>query len=551
MTDINRILLNIDSNFFRHYSVLRIACTKQLWDRIDELKPYVAASCGIKAEKGYWLYVLTKESKARVRDVLEKVGIEFGNIKEGRELPLKLLINAVCRSDGYISVAGRNYYVSQTNFYSSDGQRLKSVVDIPEIRVDADSCISIHTVRFRKWKKSDEKAAYYYEDGNLIRTRTPRKEDCYVAGGIEGKKANPLSYLNTTESGYLKSRVSIIRSVVEKINELFQGYVFAQFDSAEDIAHFQKERITRCTENTEMMFLHAFAETGILSDIPQVYEMYDIKQSGSAQIKLIGPKDSYGADNEDPYVPSLSVQHVTEDTYHKALSEYQRGSKTLMRSLVRACLIELAIKKDVLEKKDSLNPGADELCVVIRDKENRFHYCRRKEDGELTFGSFTYFDGAKPDHIEDSIFDITESHIMIRNNIMYGIAETARMPLPAKNAFEEIKRTKGKVRNGRMRNELLGSILDVHIFKAEGKTYYYSGNIGNGMKPIVAKASTFMELVNYGGRACSDLSWIFNYIGVTYINAGDRFTKYPYLFKYLREWMHCCEEYENDTEEHI
>ena len=508
MIRINKIRLDVDSNFFKSHHIYKIRCDKELWKRIDDVG--FEASCGIKENNNVFLYILTDANKPEVRKHLEERKIPYSTISETGEVPLKLIVNSICRDEGFCTVSGANYYLGSVSFYKNE--KLKKVIDIPEIWVSHDGVITVHTVRFSKWKHGTE---YRVVDDKMVQEKYP-DENCYQKRGIKDRKAAPLPYLDISMSGFIASRTMIIQLILSKINHKYPD-IHASFEEAEDIKQFRSVSADKCTKMLDENIKNHFAD-GVTSDVPGFNELYNIPNTGLCRIKLIEEKEKY-APGEDEHINSLDIQHITRPT----LEENQK-------CIARACFTELAIKQDIKGGVDSFSGNlSDEATFFIRDED--FYYVR-KQGMYLEFGKFDYF--SVPKWVMPEVLEAEESFIIMRDGVI-GLEETDLSPMPDERFAEVMLETDGKIRNKTYRNELIGGVVDAHLYKYDGNMYYYSSIIGQGMNSKISKADTFMKLVEY--KPCKDYDWILPYVCVTYINAGNRFTKYPYPFKYLREWM--------------
>jgi len=521
--------VDVSPEFFKEYCVYKVSADKTLWNRLDDLDDF-EASCGTGTKGNISLYIMSKHNQREIRDRLEAKNISFSTISATQDFPLKLLINAVCRDAGFATLSGKNYYIPPALFYK--GEQLLDVVDIPEIWVSRDNVLTVHSTRFVRYDPDYHKSVpiYRYEKGRMKKVK--RAEGiCYVRKGIPGYKADSLAYLDSTDTGYLMSRVAIISLIVDKINGRFGGFVKVTFDSLKDVAVFRGERATKYRDMLDANIHEHFKLGADLVDVPEFSGLYGIPCNGNCKVMLVEEKDSY-EEGEDVYEASLDVQHLTRPLYEKA-----RGSKRglTLKTLARACLTELAIKQDVAGSIDSFSGymnSLDDMAVFILKEEGTCHYVK-KAGIYLEFGSFDTL--LPPEWVPEEVLFANESLFILRNGAVIGLRDTDMTPLPSETAWSVIAEKEGKVRGQEFRNDIMGGILDAHIFEKKGRKFYYSSIIGSGMQPKIAKADKIIELIEY--KAPESYEWLLPYVCVTYINAGNRFTKYPYPFKYLKEWM--------------
>lgn len=522
-TEVNKVDITVNPAFFEQYNVFKIKANKKLWEKLDKLD--FEAFCGMGSKGDVNLYVLTKESRSVVHKKLEENEVPFDTIASNSDIPLKLLVNAVCRKPGYAVIAGRNFCLLPVSFHSGD--KLRKIVDIPEIWASSDNVISIHSVRFIRYNpdRDEDVPAYRYKDGEFVRDFHPN-EECFIKHGIRDKKAKALSYLDTSVNGYLKSRVAIVRMVVDKINETFKGLIELSFCSAADIYSFRGESAKKYQNILDENITQHFKD-GVLSDITEIYEYYNIPKEGQCRIRLIEKEEDYD-EGKDEHIKSLNVQHITRPVYSEAIEKGQ------LEPIARGCLTELAIKQDILGNIDCFSGyihSLDDSATFFLKKDSKF--CYAKKNGMfMEFGCFTLND--PPSWARDEILDAEENYIIERNSCVLGLKATSMFPITDSDAWQTINREHGKIRGKEHRNNVLGSLIDAHLFEMDGHIYYFSSVIGKGMQSSILKADTLMEIVEY--KKDISYEWLMPYVCVTYINAGNRFTKYPYPFKYIKEW---------------
>lgn len=547
--DVTKLRIDIKDAFFKKYCVYRIGTDRRLWNKLDLID--FAASCG-KVENGHtYLYILTEENRPTVKRRLEELEVPFDVIGESRTVPAKLLVNAICRDKGFTCLAGKNFWIEPVTFYREDKQ--VRAVDIPEIWLSNENVISIHTSRFVMYNEHYRNLpAYRYEEGRLVRDYAP-DDSCYVQHGEidrrtgKQRRAKALNYLSTNDGAYYSSRAALIQLILMRLNKKFSGLLTADFEQAVEIVSFPAESQAKYKKMLDDNIRMHFSE-GVWSDAKEFLEIYGIKPIKTGpRIMLVDEKEAY-EEGKDEYVPSLDVQHITRPLYLQAKEEIDahsenisgegKGSKNLlMAQLARCCLTELAIKQDVAGGVDSFSgylTSFREPAVFIIKNDNFCNYVR-KDGILLDFGRFDLADPRYPSWAPDTLLDVKEKHIVIKDKAILGLEATGISILPDKSSGRIISEKHGKVRNKEYLEPLFGGMIGAHIYELGGEIYYYSSVVGKGMKPNINNASTLMRIVEY--VPCDNYDWFLPYVAVTYINAGDRFTKYPYLFKYLEEWM--------------
>ena len=206
--------------------------------------------------------------------------------------------------------------------------------------------------------------------------------------------------------------------------------------------------------------------------------------------------------------------------------------------LIRKLLTELSMKRDIEERQDKFDLLHERIIVIERGEVGELsRYLDHMEDGVLEFGEFYAESMDIPGALEpyiDKILSIEADKFVVHNGHVYGLVPTAIMPLAAENSLQEIEERNGNVRSFAVRQPIFGGMLDAHVYRMDGHTYYYTSIPGQGMNTTLKKAFYMVEMV--GDDVEEDLSWLFDSICVTFVGVGDKYSKFPYLFKYLREW---------------
>lgn len=562
MVCVNKLNMTVDGSFFDRYAVFRTAVGKGAWQKLDLLNTRVQASAVVVTDKGKALFILTEASSSaqvNVRDILDECGIsyQFLSKAQAEEIPLKLILSAACRSRGGKILSGRLFlFDSGVAAMLTDRDRFSFT--IPEIRVGHDGVINVHNVTFIKVDCENEHCiggspVYTVADGDMKRQYKPPYSGCFYIHGVHNHKAKPVKLLDTEDGfKYTTSRDYIIKDVVTRANALFAGSVTIYFDRVCSILdHSYSKSIRQHKEEIDRCILERFQDLGVHSDIPEIFRMYPLPVGEDVAIKLIDTKEEYGERNEeDAHKSSLSIQHVTRrklaglkdtDGNYK-LNRKKTAYASAVAGNFRKWLVELAIKQDILCGEERFGMSAGEITVIERMAGAVSFFAHRAEDGALTFGTFYEngidLPGCIGPHIEE-VLNLDEDKVIIHAGRVYGLKDTSIMPMASDRTMAEIIHNGGKVRNAKMRSALFGGVLDAHIYLLDGHVYYYAYIPGKEMKRTIDKAWYFVELV--GADPGEDFSWLFDSVCVTYVGVGDKYSKYPYLFKYLDEWKKCSE----------
>ena len=117
---------------------------------------------------------------------------------------------------------------------------------------------------------------------------------------------------------------------------------------------------------------------------------------------------------------------------------------------------------------------------------------------------------------------------VIKDSGMFTVPETSEIA-------EFLKEGDNKLRGKMRREELLSSCLDIKMFEDDGKSFYFVGTIGEGMRPNIQRASVVCTVEGYNS-ARVQFEKILPMMNVTFVHNGQ-LTVMPFPFKYLREYI--------------
>ena len=118
-------------------------------------------------------------------------------------------------------------------------------------------------------------------------------------------------------------------------------------------------------------------------------------------------------------------------------------------------------------------------------------------------------------------------------NIIKG---TDWITLPELFAIDaELLEGNNKLRGRNKRDELLTSCLDVKCFEQNGDTYYFVGEIGEGMRNSISHSTNIRQIVRYKD-APDFFEQLLPLMSVSFVKNGQ-LTVIPFPYKYLREYI--------------
>jgi glutaredoxin-related protein len=118
-------------------------------------------------------------------------------------------------------------------------------------------------------------------------------------------------------------------------------------------------------------------------------------------------------------------------------------------------------------------------------------------------------------------------------NIIKG---TDWITLPELFAIDaELLEGNNRLRGKNKRDELLTSCLDIKCFEQNGDTYYFVGEIGEGMRNSISHSTNIRQIVRYKD-APDFFEQLLPLMSVSFVKNGQ-LTVIPFPYKYLREYI--------------
>ena len=564
MATTNRIRAEVNPAFFDNYTVYVCNAGKDTYRKIKDVQiGVVAAACIRRNENGEsMLYLLTKNATRKtVSGQLNDADISFTALKETRHVPLKLLIARACRKEGCETLYGTSCLVPR--FAKPAG---KSALYIPEIGIYNEvTARNVQTadlfVHNRKWihpDDDDHTNPRFEVDGIVIRraTKETPAEKVFIKHG-KGKRAKAIRVLDF-EKEMDAPRSAILRTIINDILLIFKETVSVSFIDAREKAVYpcggKAPSAKAMLDALDKAIGARLRGCGLKvpAELEEIYTLYpDIERGDELEIRVIKTEEEYKKMGiRDEHINSLNVQQLTEETRDERLTASAGGSAPVFRKL----LTELCIKRDVAEGRDILNRFVGdsyletEPAIFISTYEADFRlqcpvYLKYGKDGDLSFGCLdeTLDD---PDLLPfaETIKNLRQpAKLIIHNGCVTELRDTLTTPLAADSFRKKVmditggKGTRG-LRTRENRNALAGDLLNLHIYETDEGSFAYCGVVGASMDRTIKNASYFVKLVPLIGSE-ENYSWLFPYMAVTYMSGGEKYSKYPYPFKYLNEWL--------------
>lgn len=470
-----------------------------------------------------------------------------------------------------------HFYCFNNEWLRHDKKSEKNIIwQVPclELRITPDMklCMSMHTftsellkkrITFNS-KKFEEYPKYVFSRRSTLRRKLKDdNEPAFIMRQIDGKKTDiPFIDLQDIRK-YRKSKVGVLTSVVSNFNIEFAGIASIEFDVIKEYTALDYSRKVQRENQKAIKDILSKQQIRIVDQIGDEYsdrfchdvvekllEKYDVKAAigkrvskGALNICVVH-NAAYYEDMEDPYkkkYDGATTQHIT-------FEDFSGKSEFAISTIVH----ELLIKNDILCRQITLFDWSalgykEELCFGCArciDNVNRYFFMNIKPDGSFSFTE-SKLDIFNMDEYSEcvSIFEnaTTKSEDIqgvLKNaagkiNIIKG---TEWITLPELFAIDaELLEGNNKLRGKEKRNELLTSCLDIKCFEKNEETYYFVGEIGEGMRSSISHSANIRQIIKYKD-APSFFEQLLPLMSVSFVKNGQ-LTVVPFPYKYLREYI--------------
>ncbi len=260
---------------------------------------------------------------------------------------------------------------------------------------------------------------------------------------------------------------------------------------------------------------------------------------GHLNICLIHEAAYYDGVNDphDKIYDGIAVQHITLENF-----------AGLANIAISAVIHELLIKKDIQSRQITLFDWpslgiTDDISFGIRktiQDVDRYFFMKVSPNGaidffEQTLNMFEMNEYADCMNIFAESKDVVGA-IRYANGDINVIRETDWITIPEIEKIQEsLAGGDTHLRGKDKRKELLSAVTDIKLFDNRGKTYYFVGIIGEGMRTNINRAANIRVIDIYKGDT-SMFEALLPLMNVTFVRNGQ-LTVLPFPFKYLREYI--------------
>ena len=418
-------------------------------------------------------------------------------------------------------------------------------------------------IKFGKHKLEDYPKYTFGKRRTLKRSMESADDECFILRQ-EANDKTEIPFLDIQNiDKFTESKMGVLTFVLERFNELYEGAASISFELIDEygrIDHRRKEDkenkaaiidklqttrlriVDRIGDECSMDFCNKMADL--------IEQKYGIRPSIGQRLSQAGlnivliHNEAYYNGESDPHADShqgYAVQHITlEDFFHCA------------EHAVSTVVNELMIKEDLrngqislfnwskLGYKNTLLFG----CKVNGEQSDCFVFMRIAPDGSFSIEEFKLDLLSAGEYAKyASLFSTTESRSEMVSGIVSDeqgniniIKDTGWYTIPDILGIKnELVLGNNRLRGKEPRQQFLDAVLDIKWFKIGEQTFYFSNDIGEGMRTIIPRAANIREIKSYAGSG-SLFDSLFQTLDVSFVRNGQ-LTVIPFPFKYLREYI--------------
>lgn len=470
-----------------------------------------------------------------------------------------------------------HFYCFNNDWLRHDKKLEKNIIwQVPclELKITKDMklCMSVHTFTSELLKKRitfgarkfEEYPKYVFSRKSTLRRKLKDDEQPgFIMRQIDGRKTDiPFIDLQDIRK-YRRSKVGMLASVIENFNIEFANIASVEFDTIREYNSLNYSKKAQKENRQAIISMLSEQRIRIVDQICDEYserfcydvaekilQKYGIKVSIGKRVTkealniCVIHNAAYYENIEDPYKEKyngIAVQHIT-------LEDFLGKSEFAISTIIH----ELLIKKDILQGQITLFDWStlgfrEELsfgCSACINNVTRYFFMNIQPDGvfDFTESKLDMFDMDQYSECVD-IFENAKARSenvqgVLKNadgeiNIIKG---TGWITLPELFAIEaELLEGNNKLRGKDKRDELLTSCLDIKCFEQNGETYYFVGEIGEGMRSTISHSTNIRKIVRYK-EAPSFFEQLLPLMSVSFVKNGQ-LTVIPFPYKYLREYI--------------
>lgn len=419
-------------------------------------------------------------------------------------------------------------------------------------------------ITFGKKKLKDYPKYILSTETNSIRRKTAEdnqlNENTFIMRQVDNEK-NSITFLNISNNdAFEASKIGVLTEIVDEFNSRYSGLASISFESVNEYETI----VTTKTKEENIKSVKSFLENKsikivdcICEEDTKVYcneianlikKEYGVKakigvrlSKKALNIRLIHNQEFYESNNldNDPHQDNLngySVQHIT-------FEDFMAGGKYAISAVIH----ELIIKDDINKGKISLYDWSSlgfyktiSFGYSTGGKSPRYFFMNITPQGLFDFSEqqndlFTFNEYSSCMQIFDddekvvgAIKYTDDDILVIKNTDLFTLPEMYEL-------HNELLNNNTALRNIEARNQYLTSVTEIRSFKKDGRTFYFVGVTGRGMKTTFQNSILIRE-VSQVKSGNSDFIRLLPLMNVSFVRNGQ-LTVVPFPFKYLKEYI--------------
>ncbi len=592
----NQLQYTIDRNRFEERFDLFYLETSERYIKcgayILDIPEYTRDIKAVKFESGKRVFLLMQKNPAnleRLKQHLssleegENYAIGMANLSDMKDYELiQLLLNSLGSYDSdrlkYNNLTGHLYCFHEDwiKHGTSKGKRVIWSVPCLEISVNKALCLSLSVRTFSsellrnkmtfKKKQFEDYPKYIFAANNTLRRRLKQDDDpCLILRQCDHRKTS-ISFMETeNQTKFEASKMGVLNHILKLFHEKYGSICQLSFRTvpiiqrldSRNASYLKKENKLRVKSILKQSGIHIVDAVGdeISGEMTEALQEllhtdYDLNASVGKRVSknklniMVIHNSEYYDGNKDPHekvYAGIAVQHITIEHCWNCL-----------KNALAAVLHNVVIKQDILDGNISLfdwkELGFHEPVLFgleqQTDEGNRYFFMDVMPDGSFQFTEqeLTLFDMNEYSKIAE-IFEqgrtdteTVKGIIRYANGDTYAIKDSGLFTIPEIQQIEHrLIDGDHNFRNKSDREALFRSCLDIKLYEDNGRYYYFTGTIGDGMKFGIQHAAQIRRIEGIDGAEVH-FEEMLPLMNVSFVRNGQ-LTVVPFPFKYLREYI--------------
>ncbi len=423
-----------------------------------------------------------------------------------------------------------------------------------------------HQMTFKRKKFEDYSQYVLSMTHNTLRRKL--KEDkvpVFIQRQVDGRKTSNIDFLNVLNfQNFAKSKMGILSETVLRFNKIFKNMAHIDFDEvseyislngvrygAEEDKAFIKQklqtqtiRIVDTIDNEESKSFCQKMKEHLLKEYQITSKIGKRIDKDCLNLRLIHDATYYQGE-KDPHQEQhsgIAIQHIT-------LENFADNVKNATSTVIHELLIQSDLQEGKIRLFDWTKLGLTEdisfgISGDIDEAIERYFFMCIHPDGTFFVKEQepSLFEQTEYSQCAEIFLESKKSHQPVRGIIrdshgnINTIHETGWFTIPEIFSIrEELENKNTAIRNREKRDLLFPSVIDIKYFQKDNSTYYFAGEVGNGMHYKLHTAVNIRKIKPYQGAPLL-FDKLLPLMDVPFVR-NKKLTVLPFPFKYLREYV--------------